>query len=443
MENNIDFNGLKRILDSVALGVFTVDQEWIISFFNKEAERITGFSAGQALGKRCWEIFNSDRCDKRCYLRRAMDSGKNVVKVRVEIINRNKRRIPLEITAAVLHDEQGRILGGVESMLDLTARQALEKTIRQSYKYSDIVGRDPTMQRLFKTLDVVAPSDATMLLRGETGTGKDLLARVIHNNSPRKTKPYVKVNCAAIPANLLESELFGYRKGAFTDAQQDKPGLFRQAQGGTVFLDEVADIPRELQAKLFQVLDEQVYHPLGATQAERVDVRLVAATNRDLGTMVESGEFRSDLYYRLRVVELTLPPLRERLCDIPLLIEHFTAEIAACQGKQVLGLEPRALQRLLDYKYPGNVRELRHMIEHGVVLATSDQIMVEDLPQYLVAEPLSSPEPLPLKEPDLRAREAEILRQALEEHGHRMAETAQALGIDRSTLWRRRKKYGI
>ncbi len=236
------------------------------------------------------------------------------------------------------------------------------------------------MRQLFDTVEVVAPTDATVLLQGETGTGKDLLARVIHNLGPRSAGPYVKVNCAAIPANLFESELFGYRRGAFTDARQDKPGLFAKAEGGTIFLDEVGDIPLESQAKLLQVLDEQAYLPLGATSPESVDVRLMAATNVDLADRVERGEFRSDLYYRLRVVELSLPPLRERRCDIPLLIEHFTEEFAARQIKRVREPGPRAMQMLLNYDYPGNVRELRHVIERGVILTTSDQIRAADLP---------------------------------------------------------------
>jgi len=443
MDTSVECTGLKRILDSVALGVFAVDKDWNITFFNREAERITGYQAREALGRKCRDIFGTDRCGKRCYLRQAMKSGKSVVKVRLRILNRNNRRIPLEITAAVLRDEQGNVLGGVESVMDLTARQALENCVRQSYSYSDIVGRDPAMQRLFGTVDVVARTEATVLLQGETGTGKDLLARVIHNASPRASRPYIKVNCAAIPANLFESELFGFRKGAFTDAKQDKPGLFSKAQGGTVFLDEVGDIPLPLQAKLLQVLDEQAYYPLGATTPERVDVRLIAATNRDLTALVTTGDFRSDLYYRLRVVELLLPPLRQRRCDIPLLIEHFTAENAARQGKYIEGLAPQALHLLLGYDYPGNVRELRHIIEHGVIWATGDQLRAVDLPQYLLAGGQGRATAGAPCAANLQARERVLLQQALDEHGGKVVATARSLGINRTTLWRRRRKYGI
>lgn len=442
MVENVDSTGLRRVLDSVALGVFAVDREWNITFFNREAERITGYSTQEALGMQCRDVFRSERCSTRCYLRQAMRSKRSVLKVRLEIVNRHNRRIPLEVTAAVLYDEQGVMLGGVESLQDLTVRQNLETCVRQSYRFSDLVGRDPAMRRLFETMAVVAPTDAAVLLQGETGTGKDLVARAIHNLSQRASGPFVKVNCAAIPANLLESELFGYRKGAFTDARQDKPGLFAKAAGGSVFLDEVGDIPRESQAKLLQVLDEHAYIPLGATDPESVDVRLIAATNRDLAALVQQGAFRSDLYYRLRVVEVNLPPLRRRRCDIPMLIEHFLMEFAARQGKPVQGVAPKAMHIMLQYDYPGNVRELRHIVEHGVILSTTDEIRARDLPRYLMQQP-DGPFSDPIVANQAGDDERERLRQTLDRYHWRVAETARALGIDRTTLWRRRKKHGL
>ncbi len=449
MVKDIGLTALQRITDSVALGIFAVDKSWNITFFNREAERISGYERHEVIGMKCWEVFANERCNARCYMRQAMHSGRNVVKARVEILNRNRRRILLEITAAVLRDDAGEVIGGVESFIDLTARQALEKQVRDSYKYFDIIGRDKAMRQLFRTVDTVARTETTLLLQGETGTGKDLLARVIHNASLRTSSPYIKVNCAAIPGNLLESELFGYRKGAFTDAKKDKPGLLVTAQGGTVFLDEIADVPKELQAKLFQVLDEGSYYPLGATVPEKIDVRIIAATNLDLAALVDQGEFRSDLYYRLRVVELLIPPLRDRRSDIPLLIEHFVDEFAARQSKHLLGLEPDAMQVLLNYDYPGNVRELRHIIEHGVILSDGDRICLSDLPKYLsiVDASPTPPETLPTtalqESPKRETRERAMLLEALQEHGWRMSETAKALGINRTTLWRRKKKHGL
>ena len=450
MHEHADFTGLQRILNSVALGIFAVDKDWNITFFNKEAERITGYERSEALGKKCWDIFSNERCSRRCYMRQALRSGRSVIKARVHILNKNHRRIPLEITAALLFGESGEVMGGVESFMDLTARQALEDFARKSYQYHDMIGRDKDMRHLFNMAKTVASTEASLLLLGETGTGKDLLARVIHNTSSRSDKPYIKVNCAAIPGTLLESELFGYRKGAFTDARRDKPGLFAQAQGGTVFLDEIADVPKELQAKLFQVLDEGAYYPLGATSPETVDVRFIAATNLDLASLMEQGEFRADLYFRLRVVELLIPPLRGRRCDIPLLIEHFIHEFAAKQSKHISGIEPEAMHLLLNYDYPGNVRELRHIVEHGILLSSGDFIELKDLPQSLLGDmdrqTQNKATPPPNDPPaslDLKGRERTMLMEALQEHGWHMGKTAHALGVNRTTLWRRKKKYGL
>lgn len=444
MDGQYDSSGLRRVLDSVALGVFAVDHDWRITFFNREAERITGYTAEEALGMRCRDVFGSQRCARHCSLRRAMRSGKSVIKVQLEIVNRHKRRVPLEVTAAVLRDEDGTVLGGVESILDLTAREALEKHVRQSWRFSDMVGRAPAMRRLFETVKVVAPTDAPLLLSGETGTGKDILARVVHNLGDRAGGPFVKVNCAAIPANLFESELFGCRKGAFTDAKADRMGLFARAQGGTMFLDEVGDIPLESQAKLLQVLDEGTYLPLGATVPESVDFRLLAATNRDLAARVERGLFRPDLYYRLRVVELALPPLRERHGDVPLLLEHFLAEFSATQGKCIDGFGPGAMHALMAHDYPGNVRELRHVVEHGVILATGGTIRARDLPPYLTASrPAGTGRAAPARGAGAPPADRESLRRVLDAHGWRTDAAAKALGIHRSTLWRRRRKLGL
>ncbi len=455
MAGQCDSSGLRRVLDSVALGVFAVDHDWRITFFNREAERITGYTAREALGMPCRDVFGTQWCDRHCCLQKAIRSGRNVIKVRMEILNRHKRHIPLEVTAAVLRDEEGTVLGGVESILDLTARQVLEKHVRMSYRFADMVGRAPAMQRLFDTVRVVAATDAALLLSGETGTGKDILARVVHNLGPRSGGPFVKVNCAAIPANLFESELFGCRKGAFTDARADRPGLFARAQGGTVFLDEVGEIPLEGQAKLLQVLDEGSYLPLGATLPETVDFRLLAATNRDLTARVRRGAFRSDLYYRLRVVELALPPLRERHGDIPLLLEHFLDEFTATMGKRLEGFEPEALQILLAHDYPGNVRELRHVVEHGVILAQEDAVRARDLPLYLTTPRCPPPAkgPPPAARPQVAVspdadraalrEERDALRAVMDAHGWRTGPSARALGIHRSTLWRRRRKLGL
>ncbi|MBW2148877.1 MAG: sigma 54-interacting transcriptional regulator [Deltaproteobacteria bacterium] len=438
----------RQILDSMATGIFTVDTDWRITFFNHQAEKITGFSRAEALGHTCYEIFRSELCYHRCYLKRAMESGRNFVRVKIKILDKRNREIPVEITAAVLRDGEGNIVGGVESFQDISAHLALEKKIKASYTFEDIIGKDKKMTGLFAVLPVIAESDVHVLLLGETGTGKDLLARALHNLSHRKKGPFIKVNCAALPDQLLESELFGYMKGAFTDARQNKPGRFQLAQGGTIFLDEIGDLSQELQAKLLQVLEEKEFYPLGSTHPLRVDTRIISSTNRDLTRMVQDESFREDLYYRLKVLELELPPLRERPSDIPLLIEHFITEYAQSQSKDIQGVEPDAMEILLNYSYPGNVREINNIIEHAVILARDDTVRREDLPAYLFKDRgfLRPAAQIPSIQPSadpLAAKEREAILEALKVHGWNIGETARSLHVHRTTLWRKIRRYGL
>jgi PAS domain S-box-containing protein len=437
-----------NILDSLALGVFTVDMEWRVSFFNKEAERITGFTRKAALGRRCYEIFRTDACYRDCYLQKAIATGRSGVKARVTILNRHNKEVPVEITASVMRGDSGEIIGGVESFLDDSPRVKLEKQLRQSYTFEDLVGRDEKITELYDILPVIARSDASILLTGETGTGKDLLARAIHNVSSRGKGPFIKVNCAALPDNLLESELFGYTKGAFTDAKENKPGRFHLAENGTIFLDEIGDLSRNLQAKLLQVLDEKRFYPLGSTKLIKVDVRVISSTNRDLQEMMTKARFREDLFYRLKVVEMTLPPLRERVSDIPLLIDHFITEQAASSGKQIESVSSEAMQVLLDHDYPGNVRELRNIIEYAAILCTGYEISKEVLPKYLLDETMTShsaEDSGPSHPPTdpLAVKEKEALLEVLSSNGWNLQETAQILKIGRTTLWRKMKKHGL
>ncbi|HQN20290.1 MAG TPA: sigma 54-interacting transcriptional regulator, partial [Syntrophobacteraceae bacterium] len=304
-----------QILDSVAVGVFSVDRDLTIRLFNAQAEAITGFSKQEALGRKCYEIFRTNRCLEECSLRMAIAEKSQIVKIRNVILSKENREIPVDITVSVLLDGDGNVIGGVESFLDDSVRVSLEKEIRGSWRFQDIVGRDDRIRKVFDVLNTVAPTDSNILLQGETGTGKDLVARAIHNASRRRERPFIKVNCAALPPQLLESELFGYRKGAFTDARTNKPGRFQLAEGGTIFLDEIGEMPRELQAKLLQVLDEKQFYPLGSTHPVNVNVRVIASTNRRLRQMTADRDFREDLYYRLSVIEIEIPPLRERTAD--------------------------------------------------------------------------------------------------------------------------------
>ncbi|HEX15679.1 MAG TPA: AAA family ATPase, partial [Deltaproteobacteria bacterium] len=329
------------------------------------------------------------------------------------------------------------IIGGVETFRDLSALKELQDEVREKYTFGDIVTRNPRMLEILKVLPEVAVSDATVLIQGESGTGKELFARAIHDLSPRKDGPLVKVNCAAVPETLLESELFGYVKGAFTDAKRDKPGRFKLAEGGTIFLDEIGDMPLALQAKLLRVLESKEYEPLGATKTERADVRVVAATNRDLERMVKEGQFREDLYYRLNVFKIALPPLRERSEDIPLLVEHFIAKLNRKTGKDIQGLNEEAMRLLLDHPWPGNVRELENVLEHAFILCKDRWIRPEHLPEYLRKGDTV------ISGGSLRQMERELIERTLKSCQGNISHAARQLGIHRTTLWRKLKKYNL
>ncbi len=348
------------------------------------------------------------------------------------ILTKSNEETPVDITGSILRNDKGKIIGGIESFLDDSVRVSLEKEIYKSYMFDDIVGKDEKILNLFEIFYCLARTDTQILIVGETGTGKDIFARAIHNMSCRNDKPFVKVNCAALPANLIESELFGYKKGAFTDARDDKPGRFQSAEGGTILLDEIGDLPIELQAKLLQVLDEKMFYPLGSTKPIKVDVRIIATTNKDLQQMMKSGSFREDLYYRLNVEEIKIPPLRERAIDVPLLADHFLRQYSSKLDKPVQRY-PRAMKILLNHTYPGNVRELKHIIEHAVIVCNGDEINIDDLPLSIKKKVSHAP---------ARNEEGELL-DVLRNNEWNRGKAAKALKINRTTLWRKMKKYGL
>ena len=428
----------KKILDSIADGVFTVDVQMRITSFNRAAERITGVSASEAIGQYCFEVFRANICESNCALRQSFETGREIVNLRIDVLGRDGRHIPISVSTAVLRDEAGRLIGGVETFRDLSTEEELRKEIARRYTWQDIISKHHRMQAIFDILPHVAESESTVLIEGESGTGKELVARAIHNLSPRRGGPYVAVNCAALPDTLLESELFGYVKGAFTDAKRDKPGRFALAEGGTLFLDEVASISTALQVKLLRVIQERQYEPLGAVKPSQADVRLLAATNRDLSAMVDAGGFRDDLYYRLNVVRIKLPPLRERSEDIPLLAQHFVRRFSARQHKPIETVSDEALAVLMRHSWPGNVRELENAIEHAFVMCRGETILPEHLPQEIVSrEPAGPPKP------PLMSAEEQALRDVLAECGGSRTEAAARLGMHRSTLWRKLKRHGL
>jgi PAS domain S-box-containing protein len=429
------------ILDSVNEGVFTVDENWQITSFNSAAERITGVARNQAIGRRCCDVFRANICETDCALWRTMSEGRPVVNATAHIIDNEGQRVPIRISTALLRDDAGQVIGGVETFQDLTRIEQLQKKLEGRYTFEDIVGRSDVMLGLFDILPQISSSASTVLIEGASGTGKELFARAIHNLSPRRKKPFVAVNCAALPDTLLESELFGHKAGAFTDAKRDKPGRFELADGGTIFLDEIADISPAMQVRLLRVLQERRVTPLGGVKALAVDVRVVAATNQDLKSLVHSGQFRDDLYYRIRVVYLKLPELKQRREDIPLLVNSLVAKFNHLQGKDIAGVSDKVMARLMEYDFPGNVRELENIIEQAFVLCRGGLIKCHHLPPEL--RPADVEEREDTRPMSLKAMERFLINESLERHNGNRRQVAEELGINVSTLYRKIRTLGI
>ncbi|KPJ66303.1 MAG: Fis family transcriptional regulator [Coxiella sp. DG_40] len=430
------------ILDSITEGVFTVNLNWQITSFNQAAEDITGISRRQAIGQQCKDILRADLCEKDCALRRTIEIGKPIINKLVHIIDANGNRKAISITTALLKDATGKVMGGVETFRDMSLIEELRKELHHSYTFEDIISRNYQMQNLFSILPNIAESNTTVLIVGESGTGKELFARAIHNISPRKDKPFVAVNCGALPDTLLESELFGYKAGAFTDAKKDKLGRFALAEGGTIFLDEIGDISPAVQVRLLRFLQERTYEPLGALSSLKANVRVVAATNKNLEKLVKNGKFRDDLYYRVNVVKLALPPLRDKKEDIPLLIDHFISRFNRLHNKNIGSVTDEVLAILLGYDYPGNVRELENIIEHCFVLCQDEIIERKHLPaSFQTKEGVESTDIR--NAVTLEEMEKIFITQALSRNKGNRAATARELGIHKSTLFRKIKSLGI
>jgi len=430
------------ILESISDGVFTVDPDWRVRSFNRAAELITGVPREEAIGRRCSDVFRASMCESECALKHTMETGAPVVNKAAFIVNSSGKRIPISVSTALLRDERGAIVGGAETFRDLSIIEELRTQVRGRFQVGDIVSRSASMRRLLEVLPRIADSESTILLQGETGTGKELMARAIHGLSPRREGPFVAVNCGALPDTLLESELFGYKAGAFTGATKDKPGRFALARGGTLLLDEIGEVSQALQVRLLRVLQERRYEPLGATCSEEADVRVIAATHRNLAAQVEAGAFRRDLYYRINVMKLELPALRQRREDIPLLIQHFIDGFNAIQNKRVTGVSADVLGVLTAHDYPGNVRELQNIIEHAFMLVRDGQIELSHLPAEIVPVAAARPEGRKLVE-TMNAIEARAIREAIERNGGNRLAAARELGMHKSTLFRKIRLLGI
>jgi PAS domain S-box-containing protein len=441
-----DLRFFKVILSSIADGVFTVNGERVITSFNPAAERITGIVASKAIGHKCYEVFHSDICEHGCLLERTLHTGVESIDQPVNIINNSGETIPISISTAVLRDDDGKVLGAVETFRDLSAIEHLRKELWKNYSFEDIISKSPIIHKLFSILPDVAESESTVLIQGPSGSGKELFARAIHNLSPRKHGNYVVINCGTLPPQLFESELFGYVRGAFTDAKRDKAGKVTMAEHGTVFFDEIGDLPLTTQVKLLRLLQQREYEPVGSTKATKADIRIVAATNKDLRELVAQGKFRDDLYFRLAVVKFDLPPLTQRREDIPYLVDHFIKRNNARRGKNIVSVSPEVMNILMRHDFQGNIRELENIIEYAFVICRGSVIHPDHLPNELaVPESLKQKnippdKKIPLHQAiDEQSKMEEALRQS---RGHQ-GNAAKALGIDRTTLWRKLKLFNI
>lgn len=427
------------ILESISDGVFTIDLNKRITSFNRAAESITGFRSEEAIGQYCFDVFRADICEQNCALEETLCTGKPLVNVRAQMISKTGNQKPISISTSVLKNENNQLIGGVETFRDLSELEQLKRQLYRSFTDEDIIARHPRMKEILSFLPDIAESESSVLIEGPTGSGKELIARAIHQLSPRKTGPFVAVNCAALPETLLESELFGYAKGAFTGAVKNKAGRVLLANKGTLFLDEIASTSLAFQADLLRVLEDGEFTPLGDTKGVKADFRLVTATNQDLKDLVHEGKFREDLYYRLNVAKISLPPLKERKEDIPLLIDHFIHKFNFIKGKTIEGVSSEVLSFLMDYAFPGNIRELENIIEYSFIACKGAVIGMEHLSRDLLESRKQQSCFLSTTE----LEEAQKIRAILERHPHNQPEAARVLGMSRTTLWRKMKKYGL
>jgi PAS domain S-box-containing protein len=445
------------VLDGVPHGIAILDKSLRIVSMNRYLEGLTGFSRGDARGIYGESIFRSNLGNRGQLFQQVLASGEPVV-VEGDIINRDRRRIMIQFTLSPIRGYLDRVTGVIAVLEDITSLKSVMSSALSPEESAGILGHSQKMQEVFELMPMMARTDASILITGETGTGKDKIAEAIHKASKRGRHPFIKINCGALPETLLESELFGHVKGAFTGAVKDKPGMFKLAQDGTIFLTEIGDMPLPLQVKLLSVLDDREFFPVGGDKKVKVDVRIIAATHRSLRDQVDLGNFREDLFYRLNVLHMHLPPLREREGDIRFLLDHFLREMARKLKKEIHGFTSRCIAQLTAYSYPGNVRELCNIVEYCVNISQEDKIRSKHLPNYIFAapSPISSDEEKglqggennrqmvalshqiePQHQKNWQAIEKEMIIKALmNAHGNR-SKAAKELGWGRTTLWRK------
>ncbi len=428
------------ILDSIADGVLTVNNDMVVTAFNRSAQQITRVPREEAIGRKCFDVMRGEMCESACCIKTTMETGQPCQNRPVYIVRADNKRIPVSVTTSVLRDEQGTPMGAVEIIRDLSEINDLRQACRKIYRFEDIVSKNHRMMKLFGLLPLVASSRSTVLIEGASGTGKELVAKAIHNQGNEPDAPFVAVNCGALPDTLIEAELFGYRAGAFTDARRDKTGLFAAGGEGTIFLDEIGDISLSTQVSLLRVLQNKTYRPLGANTDCEMKARIITASHHNLRDLVEAKRFREDLYYRINVIRLTLPDLSERKEDISLLVDHFVERFNSLTGKHIAGVSDEVLAAFALHDWPGNIRELENAIEHAFILCNDGIIDLTHLPETIAPRPTNTSARAAAT---LREIEKRAIAEALRRNGGRRMATARELDIHKNTLRRKIEAYGI
>jgi len=433
---------MNDILDSLGEGIFTVDKEFRITFVNRAAEQMLGVKRDGAIGRFCKDVLRSQYCASQCPIARVLETGENIYDRPSSITNGSGELIPIRLNAAVLKNGTDEPLGGVVSFRDLSFDTEVKEYLKHEGAFHGIIGRTKPMTDIFNLINEVSDSDAPVLIQGETGTGKELIANAIQSTSRRRDKRFVKVNCSSLPAPLLTSELFGHAKGAFTDAVRERMGRFEFADNGTIFLDEIGEMPLPMQTQILRVLQDGTFERLGESVTRKVDVRVITATNRDVQAALKSGSFRDDLYYRLNVIPITVPPLRDRTEDIPFLVQHLIKKYELVYGKTIHDIPDTTMDLLLQWRWPGNVRELENIVEYAVVRAKSDALFCICLLPPALRDGLTCPE-RKTKDGNGDAVDSAHLIHLLEKHRWNKSKVAEVLGVNRTTIWRRMKALGI
>ncbi len=449
MNRNTMTNFWKTIVDTMTDGLMVVDPEGMIVAVNRATEQITGYRRDELIGSPC-TILNCDMCSARLGTNNEficdLFETRTIERRKCSLQRKDGSRVPVMKNASVLFDDEGGIQGGVETLTDLQPVVKRDRTIARlnsilkgKDSFHGIIGKSRPMQLVFELIADAAQSDAPIIIYGESGTGKELVAAAVHNLGPRSKGPLVKVNCAALSETLLESELFGHVRGAYTGAERSRKGRFELADGGDIFLDEIGDIPRSMQVKILRVVQEKEFERVGEGLPVKVDVRIISATHRNLRELMDRREFREDLFYRLNVIPIHLPALRDRLEDLPLLVERLVEENRFKTGKPIQGLTHDAMEALLAYRWPGNVRELINAVEYGFVVCRNDVIDVDHLPEAITSSPEGSSRLVAAN----NRSEAEVVAEAMQRAGGKKIEAARLLGISRQALWKKLKKLDI